>query len=520
MSPAPNLKSMVRLSRLAQLDLGDAIEVATGKELWSIQHDIATAVSEPYSMTVVPSCNASGKSHLAGRIALAFYMAFTPGVPCDYCGGPCGGSKVIVTSSKWEHLRDNLWGEIKLAIRSMEENGVHVPGRMIDGDLRMDDGPDHFITGQSPEKAEGMQGYHSSHILVIGDEATAIEDQVALGITRLMSSGDARLFLIFNPTTADNYAYKMSVAEGVNVIKITAYDTPHFTNERVPPGAQLVTQRFLDSLERAGMGPGSFEWETSVEANFWDQGEDVLIPALWVTKCTSTKPVDGIRQIGVDLAAYGDGENVIAMREGNTLVEIRSYPSMRQDEFWERHVKKAVRDFAPHYLVYDADGVGAGVQGYAEKLQPWMADGGEILGFRGGLKTDHRYWNMRSAWWWNLRRRFEDGRILLASPLDEATRNQLSLLHYRWTEDGKCRVETKDELRKRGGKSPDRADAVMYAYAMSEHLLAPEEAVTQEVVEFFGVSDHSEEAMWDRVMSAQKGAEDEVNPVTGISDWI
>lgn len=506
-----------RLSRLGQLDLGDMAEVATGKQLWSIQHRIATAVSIPHSTTVVPSCNASGKSHLAGRIALAFFMAFTPGVPCEFCEGPCGGSKIITTSSKWEHLRDNLWGEIQLAIRDMEANGVNVPGRFIEGDLRLDDGPDHFIIGQSPEKAEGLQGYHSSHLLVIGDEATAIGDAVALGITRLMSSGDARLFLIFNPTTADTYAYRMSVAEGVNLIKITAQDTPHFTGETIPPGAQLVTQRFLDSLDRAGMGPGSFEWETSVLANFWDQGEDVLIPPTWVTKTLSMEAIPGVRQIGVDLASYGDGENVIALRDGNELVEVRSYPSMRQDLFWEAHVKKAVQDFLPHYIVFDADGVGAGVLGYAEGLLKYAPEGCEVLPFRGGLSVDHRYFNQRSAWWWNLRRRIEDGRFSFKTPVDEATRKQLSVLHYSITENGAIRVERKEELRRRSEKSPDRADAVMYAFALSEQLLQPEEAKGQDVVEFFGVSDHSEEAMWERTMGRKQWKADE-NVVLGVPD--
>lgn len=493
------------------------IEVATGKELWSIQHKIATAVSVPHSTTIVPSCNASGKSHLAGRIALGFFMAFTPGVPCSFCNGPCGGSKIITTSSKWEHLRDNLWGEIKLAIRDMANNGVEVPGRLVEGDLRLDDGPDHFIIGQSPEKAEGLQGYHSSHILVIGDEATAIQDQVALGITRLMSSGDARLFLIFNPTTADTYAYRMAQAEGVEVIKITAQDTPHFTGEKVPPGAQLVTQRFLDSLRRAGMGPGSFEWETSVAANFWDQGEDTLIPAAWVSKTISIAPTEGVRQIGVDLASYGDGENVIAMRDGNELVEVRAFPSMRQDMFWNTHVKQAVMDFLPHYIVFDADGVGAGVLGYAEGLMRYGPEGCEVLPFRGGLHVDHRYFNTRSAWWWNLRRRIEDGRFSFKAPVDARTREQLSVLHYSITESGAIRVERKEEMRKRSEKSPDRGDAVMYAFALSEQLLQPEEASSQVVIEEFGVSDHSEEAMWERTMN-QKSWNRDTNAVLGVPD--
>src|SRR5258705_552806 len=80
---------------------------------------VARAISVPRAKVVVPSCNASGKTHLAARLALAFYDSFKPGTPCDICGGPCGGAKVITTSSKWDHLHDNLWGEIRMAYPQM-----------------------------------------------------------------------------------------------------------------------------------------------------------------------------------------------------------------------------------------------------------------------------------------------------------------------------------------------------------------------------------------------------------------
>jgi len=229
----------------------------------------------------------------------------------------------------------------------------------------------------------------------------------------------------------------------------------------------------------------------------------------------------GIRQIGIDLATYGDNENVIAFREGNDLVEVRAFPANRQDTFWQGEVMKAVLDFAPHYLVYDADGVGAGVLGYAEEVGRFMPEGGQVIPFRGAGNAGERYYNARSAWWWNLRRRFEFGHIRLKVPVDQKMRDQLSIPKYQITATGKIKVETKGEMKKRGENSPDRGDAVMYAFAMSEVLEQPFTPKPQIVTDYFGVSDHSEEAMWRRARGLSEPGESprELNPVTGTDDW-
>ena len=54
-----------------QQNLGTWIEAATGNEIWSIQHEVATALSVPRAKVAVPSCNASGKTFLAARLAPA-----------------------------------------------------------------------------------------------------------------------------------------------------------------------------------------------------------------------------------------------------------------------------------------------------------------------------------------------------------------------------------------------------------------------------------------------------------------
>jgi hypothetical protein len=539
-----------RLRQLGQLDLGAWIEAATGRELWSIQQRIATQLSHRRARIVVPSCNASGKTHLAARLALAFYDAYTPGAPCQFCDpdgtkGGCRGSKVLTTSSKETHLRDNLWGEIRLTIGEMAKNGLELPGTLPPVETFLMDSPgNHFIRGQVATKEEGMQGYHAAHKLIIGDEATAVGEDVARGITSLMATGDTRLLLVFNPTTPDTYAAQMTRSPRVEVIRITAYDTPAFTGEAVPEGSNLTTPEFLLDLEAQGMGPGTYEWTTRVLAQFWDQGEDTLIAPAWVDAAEARESdVSSITAIGVDLAPYGTAESAIAVRSGDTLIALEAHPAGRTDHLIlgdplrmtegqqidpSAPVPRLVVRHRPTYLIYDADGVGAGAIGDFEKLWGWAVRNGhmgphsQVIGFRGGKKVTDFYLNARSGWWWALRRRFERGRISMRVN-DPKTRAQLTQMTYSISPAGAIRVETKGEMKQRGLESPDRADAIMYAYAFSEDLPDPNSKPDRSWVEDQGYGvDRSEAAMWKRMLEGDGLGKKKVpvNAVTGIPDQL
>lgn len=503
-----------RVRLLGQLDLGAAAEVMTGEYLWSIQKRIATALSHPRAKVAVPSCNASGKTWLAARIALAFYNAFTPGTPCVQCGGPCRGAKIITTSSKESHLKDNLWGEIRSAYPKIAERGIIVPGRLWEGEMRLEEAKNHFLIGQVAASAEGFQGYHAAHKLIIGDEATSVDDEVQLAITRLLASSDSRILLIYNPTTPDTYASKMNRSGAFVSIPITAFDTPNMTGEPAPPGSNLITPQFLEDLKLQGMGPGTFEWETSIMARDWDMGDDLLIPSAWYENRAGRLPIlgTGTRQLGVDIAAYGSDENVIAVRDGDQLIEVRHFPSMQTSQYVQGPVTKAILDYAPDTVVFDADGVGAGAVGYFEDLKR-IRPGMLVIGFRGGKGHPQRFINQRSAWYWNLRRRFEAGTIDIAVS-DDKLHEQITDLHYTVTPQGDIRVETKSEMRKRGMKSPDRADAVMYAFSYTDVPLQDEKVRT--AAETLDLADHSERSMWER-MTTRKPKRD-LNPVLGVFD--
>lgn len=497
---ASTADARTRLRMAGQVDLGVWTEAATGSGLWSVQRRIATGTSAERARVAVPSCTASGKTWLAGRLALAFFDAYTPGVPCTICGGPCGGSKIITLASTFDHLRDVLWGEIRTTAAQLANRGILIPGRMGVGQtLRLDDGPDHLIFGASPREAERLQGFHGAHILVLGDEATALPEEVTQGLVSSLSTGDARMLLIANPTTPDTWFAQQARSTRTNTIKITAWDTPLFSGEPTPPGSYLLTPDYLEELKAAGMGPGTYDWTTKVEADFWDLSDDALVPEAWYDRALQAEPIPGVRTLGVDLAPYGSNENVIAFRDGNQVVRVSAYPSMRPDTFWEGPVTDAVRAFAPHYLIYDADGVGSGVIGYAEKAARGLLDRGhvvELLPFRGGVSVGTKFTNARSAWWWSLRRLFENDAIAIRVH-DPKLREQTTKLKYSITANGDIRVETKQELRKREKGDLDRADAIMYAFALQDALPIPGNTPnpSESIVAWAGVADRAPDLM-------------------------
>ncbi len=86
-------------------------------------------------------------------------------------------------------------------------------------------------------------------------------------------------------------------------------------------------------------------------------------------------------------------------------------------------------------------------------------------GYNGGTSPSDggRYLNARAEAYWRLREKLEAGEIAL--PPDEKLMDELLATRWRPTPEGKVRIEAKDDLKARLGRSPDKADAVVMAVA-------------------------------------------------------
>ena len=108
--------------------------------------------------------------------------------------------------------------------------------------------------------------------------------------------------------------------------------------------------------------------------------------------------------------------------------------------------------------VADNVGVGAGV---VDRLQE---QGKNVIGTNVGTKPreEEKFTNLRAEIYWNLRERFINGEISI--PYDGELIGQLATLKYKYNSKGLIRIESKDEMVRRGLVSPDCADALPLAF--------------------------------------------------------
>lgn len=214
--------------------------------------------------------------------------------------------------------------------------------------------------------------------------------------------------------------------------------------------------------------------------------ENVLIPAKWVRAAVGLSiERSGIKRAGLDVADEGADKNALAIAWGSVLEKIESWHKGNTTQTTRKAVDRC-REFQCFNLRYDKIGVGAGVKGETsnEIYQDFR-----IVGLNSGSsptpgcyeasgKTNSdMFRNLRAQMWWLLRRRFEKTYEhttgiknhpvdeMISIPNDVELITELSQPTYFFSDNGKIQVESKDDMRKRGVRSPNKADAVCMAFA-------------------------------------------------------
>jgi hypothetical protein len=118
----------------------------------------------------------------------------------------------------------------------------------------------------------------------------------------------------------------------------------------------------------------------------------------------------------------------------------------------------------------DAVGVGAGVvDQLPDQVVPVKA-GSSPAEYR-DRNTEYDFYNLRSQLWWTLREALKDYRLALPDPPSDLVED-LCAPRYDFRGKGlEVRVEPKDQIKKRIGRSPDFGDALGIGWALTELTL-------------------------------------------------
>jgi len=303
------------------------------------------------------------------------------------------------------------------------------------------------------EQAEVLSGLHEDYLMLVADEVSGIPDPVLKNIEATLTQKCNLVLMIFNPTRATGYAVD---SHGVN----SKYWVTLNWDSRE---SELVKKEWVDRY-RDKYGEDSDPWRINVLGVPPNSSEDTLIPRDWVEDAV-TRPIEVCEAdpfvYTVDVGAGGD-PSILMKFHGRTITEIKQYNTKDTIELAEKVSIEMYKD-NPDAVVVDVIGLGNGVYNTLRRRH------GRVFPVDVSRKARNpdRFVRVRDELWWATRESFEQGNIKILD--DTELKDELCVFKYDESS-GKVKVESKKDLKRRGGHSPDKADCVMMFHFLENKI--------------------------------------------------
>ena len=365
-------------------------------------------------------------------------------------------NKVVVTAPTSGQLFDALFAELKrwigelpkpiqdlLTVKSDRVELAAAPSEM-------------FISARTSraETPEALAGVHSDNVLLVVDEASGVPEKVFSAAAGSMSGHNATTILLSNPTrsTGTFYESQTRMAGSWWTQRWSCVDSP------------LVSDEFVDEM-RERYGEESNAFRIRVLGEFPLADDDTIIPFHLVDAAMSRDiDVDEDRRPvwSVDPARFGSDRTAFCKRVGSVITEIKSWRGLDLMQTVGRVMAEyeALNPSArPSEILVDSIGVGSGVVDRLREL------GAPVRGVNVAESPSmgETYNNLRTELWFKTKAWLEDRGCKL--PQDDELLADLTGIRYSFTSSGKMAAESKDQMRRRGLRSPDLADAVCLTMA-------------------------------------------------------
>lgn len=425
--------------------------------VWSKQREILAAVRDQRK-TAVRSGHGVGKSWTAALVACWWLDTHPP-----------GEAFVVSTAPTFSQVRAILWRYIRKHHRTGQ-----LAGRVNQTEWLIDDELVGYGRKPADTDADGFQGIHARFVLVILDEACGIPEQLWVAADALATGPDCRILAIGNPDNPASHFRKVCTpGSGWHQMSISAFDSPNLTGEDVPAdmAAALVSREWVEE-KATEWGVDNPIYRAKVLGEFSTDAANQVVRQSDVATCRAAtdrrpraeelEPVE----LGVDVGGGGD-ETVIRERRGR-----------RAGREWSAHtdrpeviaplIIRAIKESGATAVKVDSIGIGFGVIGELRNAATRGEHTAHIVAVNVGEKASEpdKFLNLRAEIWWSLGRGLSESGGWDLAMMDNADTTVAQLLEPRWDTDpkGRIRVEPKDEIRKRLGRSPDNADALLLAY--------------------------------------------------------
>jgi len=367
-------------------------------------------------------------------------------------------AKGIVTANTGEQLRTKTWAELaKWHNMGITSHWWHLNSGAGSMNYYHQDYREQWRCDAQTcreENSEAFAGLHAANStpFYIFDEASGVPDKIFEVREGGLTDGEPMVFDFGNPTRNTGRFFQNMAGQFSK-----RYNRRHIDSRTVEQTNKALFDQWAQDY-----GEDSDFFKVRVRGMFPDAGSLQFIPMSLIEHNVDRDIYVGPHDpliMGVDVARFGDDDSVIYMRHGRDC----STPGFKRYTKVDTmtlasEIARFARQYRPDAVMIDGGGVGGGVIDRARQL------GVEVIEINFGAKpTQHGFANMRAQMWSNMREALKEGVRL---PNEQDLLSDLSGVEYGYTVTNLLKLEAKDDMKKRGLRSPDLADALALTYAL------------------------------------------------------
>lgn len=183
---------------------------------------------------------------------------------------------------------------------------------------------------------------------------------------------------------------------------------------------------------------------------------------------------------GLDPARFGDDRTSLCIRQGRKVLSLQSWEKKDTMEVVGLAVR-AIQEEGLVKLFIDVGGLGAGI---VDRLLE-MGYGDQVIAVNAGEKAidSEKYFNKRAEMWGEMKEWLKSDNTV-DIPDRDSLHGDLAAPTYSYDSNGRLKLERKEDMKKRGLRSPDEGDALGLTFALpvSEAIGKPLQYNTQWIV--------------------------------------
>ncbi|MDS0977523.1 PBSX family phage terminase large subunit [Citrobacter portucalensis] len=356
----------------------------------------------------------------------------------------------------------------------------------------------HLITGSefmfygiknNPTKIKSLEGIDICWM----EEAEAVsKDSWDILIPTIRKPG-SEIWVSYNPKNIlddTHQRFVISPPDDICLLTVNYTDNPHFPD---------VLRLEMEECKRKDYDLYLHIWEGEPVAD----SDMAIIKPSWIAAAVDAHlkigfAASGRKRVGFDVADEGEDSNATTLAHGSVVTDCNQWNKGDVITSADR-VKNYAEEVRASEIVYDSIGVGAGVKAHLKRVCRIPTTGfnaGESVfkpeaKYADGKTNKDMFSNIKAQAWWGVRDRFyntwrvikhleanpndtefvkqftDDQLISLSSGIKqlEYLKAELSRPWVDYDNNGRVKVESKKDMKKRGIPSPNMADSLIMAFA-------------------------------------------------------